>query len=277
LFEFKYTIQTSFSDATNYFSEMNEFLCPRCGTPINALAHTCSCPACGETQVNQNATNTPQTPPPPELTAWDSLLSTNNPVFALADSLWESFSKPNRFFSKSTNCSSVVPPWLYALVTGSIGMLAAFIWSLLIRNPYYDLFSESIFIDTDTFSPGTLIAAPVIITLQLFISSAIIHFLLWLFRYNKTPFSGTFRLVCFSEGAMVLQVLPVAGSFLSLVFWIFFIFTGIHHTHKISIARTIMIFIIPFLIVVFLFLIAIIVGIIAGFFSSGLLNGILSN
>lgn len=256
---------------------MDDIFCPRCGTRINSCAQTCSCPVCGETLINQIVAITPRSLPSHELTAWESPQSRTNPVFALVDSLWESFSRPNRFFKKAANNSTIVPPLLYALVTGSIGMIAAFLWSQLIQNQFSDLLSQSISFDIDTFSPGSLIATPVFITIQIVISSAIIHFLLWLFRYNKTPFSGTFRLVCYSEGAMVLQVFPVIGSLFSCIFWIFFILTGIHHTHKISIARAIMIFIIPLFAFAFLFVIAIIVGITAGLIGSGLLNDISLN
>ncbi|HZH73929.1 MAG TPA: YIP1 family protein [Mariniphaga sp.] len=138
------------------------------------------------------------------------------------------------------------PAWLFGIITGSFGIFASFLWSFLSFNYTPD----------KAISPSSLVLTPVIITLQLF---AVTFYCLLVFsflRQNKSSMKSTFRIVAYSQSAMILYAIPFFGSILSPVLWFYMLVTGLHHANSVGKLKTTLILIFPVIFIVFVGIVA---------------------
>lgn len=250
---------------------MNNTNCPRCGIPIEALTQACSCQACGEVLIHSSTSNYSESNF--QFTEWESSTAKFYPLYALVESLWQSFSQPDLFFKKVSSSKSIFRPLIYGLIMGNIGFISSLLWSYLFQNSLFDSFSDSIDVP-NRFSPQSFIQAPFIIIIQIFLFAFYVYTCLWISHNRTITFQKCFSLICYAEGAMALQILPVIGTFFSVLLWIFLVITGIHQSALISKSRAFFTLLLP-LFIVFFFVFAISVVVIGGIITCGFLKGVL--
>lgn len=218
--------------------------CKRCGSQIESFCSSFCCPHCG-TIILQNRSKFDNTADK-SLLAWETTEAFTNPLSSLINTLSESFFNTESFFKKVTKGTTIKSAWLFAIITGSFGIFASFIWSFLSFNYTPD----------KTIPPSSLILTPLIITLQLF---AVTFYCLLVFsflRQNKSSMKSTFRIVAYSQSAMILYAIPFLGSILSPVLWFYMLVTGLHHANSVGKLKTTLILIFPVLFIVFIGIVA---------------------
>jgi len=209
--------------------------CLRCGYQAIGNPHYGSCPLCGFTSV----TGAPSASEIDKINPWAAARA---PLKALAITLYNSFFKTDLFFSSLGDAASNIPAFIYGLVTGSIGVLAALLWNNFLPLSFLSIVAGSGYAGytgdyRPTISPVSIAATPVLLVIQLVLVAFFIHAMLYITKSKKGNFQATFKTVCYAEGAVILQIIPVVGTFLSFIGWLYLIVAGIHAAHGISVTR----------------------------------------
>jgi hypothetical protein len=218
--------------------------CLRCGYQATEHDLRYSCPLCGFTTVMDiTGISTASGEPAP----WETLSADRAPLKALFISFYNSFFKPERFFSALGTTASTVPAFIYGLVTGSAGVCAGLLWNSFLPLSFSSAISGADGINDyhDALSPLSIIATPVLLVAQILLVSMAVHTMLYITKSNKKKFSVTFKTICYAEGAALFQIIPVAGAFLAFAGWLYLVITGIHAAQGISVKRVCVVLLAP--------------------------------
>ena len=239
--------------------------CSRCGFSFSNISGALACPSCGSLLSDSRSHKSHSIVETP----WESAYASSYPLNALLDTLQQVLFNPGLFFAKIRNTSKKISPaWLYGLITGSFGMIAALLWSVLFRNVTPDALQSQ----GDLFQPGTLISAPVFISLQLLLAAGYAQFMLAITGARKLPFAFTFRAVCFAESAVILNAIPVLGTVVAPFVWIYLLITALHKLHQISWIKASVILVLPLLFISVLVMVSLIAALLGGLAAGGYLR-----
>ena len=246
--------------------------CPHCGN-ITLSSTTVFCGQCGAL-ISSGKTGM-STGPLTEPIAWETDLRRTVPLQALFGTLIEVIMHPDRFFKKiaADECSAV-PAWIFGLAAGSIGLLAAWFWSTLFMqygkntSPLFSCFFSEVPL------PWILIGAPAFLTFQLILAAFYVKLVMSIGRLKKVSLFQLFRIFCYAESPMVLQIIPFVGTFAGSLLWLYDVLTALRHLYTTSRSRIIFSLLLPFFIVSGFILIVIIAGILGGLIAgAGFLHG----
>jgi hypothetical protein len=234
--------------------------CPQCGSIAN-ISTTTFCSDCG-CLLSSATTKT-------RFNASTLLWETNHRRFAFFKVLNRTVAQflfhPDKWFSEvAQKKAPIAPAWQYGLIIGSIGLLGSWFWTIVLRKYSYFAVLHYQFFNQELTSPLTLIAAPLLISLQFFLITLYAFVMLRLNSRNKVSFLETFRIICYAETPTILQVIPIIGTLLSIILWIFALLTGLHYLYGMSRGKVLFILLLPFLILFAFVMIIVIAGIIGG-------------
>lgn len=230
--------------------------CPKCGADINQLKSTSTCEICGYTLssssdgYNRNAACTTAVP-------WENVHSLGLPK-AFFETLKATLFRPRCFFSHIDEKTSTFNAWLFALLTGSLGVIFNILWQI----NGYSFFDPSWFsgssMNLSITNTNQLLFSPLFLSINLIISAGYCQFLLWLTRKAKKRYASTFSVVCYTQSVSLLSIIPFIGNVIA-PFWAFYLLvTGISRVHELSPVRTVIILFLPLLLlVILLFFIAV--------------------
>lgn len=230
--------------------------CKRCGSRIESYCSSLCCPHCGSI-VLQNRSKFDNTTDK-TLLAWETTEAFSNPLSSLINTLTESFFNTESFFKKVTKGTTIKPAWFFGVITGSFGIFASFVWSFFTSNYTPD----------KTISPSSLVLTPLIITMQLFAVTFYCQLIFSFLRQNKSSMKSTFRIVAYSQSAMILYAIPFLGSILSPVLWFYMLVTGLHHANSVGKLKTILILIFPVIFIGFIGIVALSAFLAGNFFAN---------
>jgi hypothetical protein len=163
---------------------------------------------------------------------------------------------PTNIFSTMTVRGGWREPLAFGLLVGSIGSMCSFFWDFLIASsgfikPFWGISAS---INSPLLFLLFIVFSPLLVTINLIISSTIIHGLLLVVRDGKNRFEATFRVVAYSQATMVWNIIPFVGGPIGWVWRIIVYIIGLKETHKTSYGRIILAFSIPFaLLIVIIF------------------------
>jgi len=207
---------------------------------------------------------------PSEGIAWENVKDLGI-VRALFNTCTECIVSPFVFFEKISPNPNVKMSFLYALILGSIGSIVGFLWTTLILSwipidiPWLNSLSSK------TSSAAGLIFFPFISAIKTVFSAAYFQALLVLTRSKKRNIASTFSIVCYTESAAVLNVIPGIGGILSLIWSFVLLVAGLNRVHKISTVKASLIIFLPLLALFILGILALALLVGAGMFLEGLL------
>ncbi|MBN1575810.1 MAG: YIP1 family protein [Chitinispirillaceae bacterium] len=236
--------------------------CPHCGKIIPYSAGF-FCNQCGA--LLSSGTFVAPAAPPPDLPAWETEKRLTTTLQTLFQTIFEVIFSPDRFFKKAVAKKfSALPAWIFGLAAGSIGLLAALFWSTIFRK-YGRSFTSTYFLLTDEIPlPYMLIAAPFFFSLQLFFTAAYIHIMLRFSRLKKASFSQTFRILCYAESPLVLQIIPLIGTLAGSLLSLYALLTGLHHLYTAGRVKLLFLLLLPFIALAAFILIVAIAGVLGG-------------
>ncbi len=203
---------------------------------------------------------------------WETDKRSNAPFQALFSTIIEIILRPSRFFRQvASENRSALPAFVFGLATGSIGVIAGWLWAAIFIK--YEQASVLSFIIGNVPLPAVLIGAPVILNMQFVLAAFYIKIVMYIGRLGKVAFSQIFRMLCYAEGPMTMQVIPVIGATIGAVFQLYDILTGLHFLYSASRWRVFFTLLLPFFIVIGLVLIIISAGLFVGLAAAlGLFN-----
>lgn len=274
--------------------------CPNCGQPAGPDDRFCSnCgqplePAPPPPPPASPVVNPPDTPIPsgepgltgrPRYVAWE-----DRGKLGFFKSLWETWREsvfyPDRFFSRLPFTGGIGGPLLYALIVGwasyAVNRLIQWLFSGMMMGYMSSFFeNQEIFEGLGLLGGLSLIHvflsilfAPIIIVIVLFVESGIYHLLLMIFGWAKRDFEATLRAVAYSSGPFVFMIVPMCGSFLSFIWALVLTIIGIKHMHETTGGKASLVVLLPLILCCCLIAI---LAMIFGAMIATFIQGIISN
>ena len=152
--------------------------------------------------------------------------------------------EPTRAFTAMHREGGLIEPLYYALIGGTIGGICGVLYQEGIKSVENQATHGPAW--TVPFVIGICVLMPLILTVSLFVSAALIHVSLLLLGGATRPFETTFRTVCFGSGSTsFLQIIPVCGVLFAFVWHIVAVSIGISKTHEISTGKAVTAVLLP--------------------------------
>jgi len=163
---------------------------------------------------------------------------------------------PTAFFSRLPTSGGYGSPILFAVMSGVVGFVLAYIWAKLFSGSGMGLFG---FLIGMSF---VVLVSLIIVPIVLAIGSAILHGCLYLVGGVGQRYETTFRVVSYAAVTWVFNAIPVIGTLASL--WgLVLTVIGLRETHKTTTGKAVAAVLIPVGIIVFIGIMAAIIGVIA--------------
>jgi len=159
--------------------------------------------------------------------------------------------RPAEAFSVMKREGGLGEPLIYALIGGCVGGIVSALFSLGLQS--IGLFADknnSLAAMTGMgIGFGTVILVPVGIVIALFIWSALAHLSLMIVGGANKPFETTFRVLAFTHGsAGPLQIIPICGGAISLVWAIVCNCIGLARAHETDTGRAVLAVFLPLIV-----------------------------
>jgi hypothetical protein len=163
---------------------------------------------------------------------------------------------PRNIFSTMPARGGWREPLAFGLLVGSIGSMFTFFWEFLAASMGFirPLWGVSTSIGSPLVFLLFIFLSPLFVTINLLISSLIIHVLLLLVRGGKNGYEVTFRVVAYSQATRVWSIIPLLGGAIGWIWRSIVYIIGLKEAQETSYGRIILAFSIPF--VLFIVLIA---------------------
>ena len=150
---------------------------------------------------------------------------------------------PADFFSRLPIRGGFLSPLLYALIMGTLGAMIGSIWGFVFDNPLLIQAARSANL---TILVGVFI--PIVVLVAIIVSAALLHGSLFLLGGAREDFEATFRVVCYSEVTQLLNIVPVIGSVVGLIWRVYLLTVGLREVHRISTGKAFMGVLLPFVV-----------------------------
>lgn len=165
-------------------------------------------------------------------------------VSALVETTLRVLTKPSSFFASMPVAGGIGGPLLYGILVGTLGVVVAAlyreIFQALLGSTVAGLGSSDELRRIMPFLMGgfglvlQVVFAPIFVTLGLFIVTAVVHVFLLMLGGARRGFEATFRVMCYSEAAAVLNVVPLCGGLISGAYFLVLAIIGIAGAHGIG-------------------------------------------
>ena len=231
-------------------------ICPDCSREIGKH-YGDYCPFCGadlkessdaqfsqkEPSSNASAPSASGTSEPGEGPPWEnSQLPFFERLFATAR---ESMFNPVNFFRGMRKFGGYGNPLLYALIFGTVGGIAGYIWNTLFQS--IGIFARQKAKPAIPLALVTIISIflmPLFVIIGTFIGAGIGHLCLMIFGAANETFETTYRVICYSYAPNLFQIIPFGGIIAGI--WILVMeIIGLKEAHRTEYWRVILAIIAP--------------------------------
>lgn len=167
---------------------------------------------------------------------------------AFIETLQMTLARPTVAFTAMKREGGLWEPLLYALIGGTFGTVANFVYRFGLHAVTGDTFSRAY--GNGMFgSVGILfliIFSPFLVILGIFLAAGIIHLCLIMVGGARQPFETTFRVVCFTTGSVnPLQIVPFCGSLIAGVWGLVLYCIGLARAHETDTSRAVLAVFLP--------------------------------
>jgi hypothetical protein len=168
-----------------------------------------------------------------------------------------SIADPTGHFEKVGAGSGWLRPWLFALVISAIVFMIAAAYQL-----GFQMLAASVEMAADIASPLSMltvpfsavflvtfavIGVPVGTTVMLILQAAIYHVCLMILGAARRSLVDSFRVVCYSVGPQLFQIVPILGGFVAWVWQLVLQIIGMKVVHRTSYGRSTIAVLLPML------------------------------
>jgi hypothetical protein len=145
---------------------------------------------------------------------------------------------PSEAFARMSITGDLGRPLLFAVVLGWVGIVAGQLYQLMMPGMpwrYLPGMERSMQLAVrPVFTIVTMVLAPVFVLLAVFIWSAILHLVLLIVGAGERGFPATVRVVCYAGATQILQVIPLCGGFIAMIWSIVLEIIGLATAHRTS-------------------------------------------
>ena len=142
---------------------------------------------------------------------------------------------PTRFYATMNPAGKTSFPLAFAIITGGGGWLLSIFWEYLFVSGLLNQMQEPWIAWLGT---GTIVMfaifLPILVTISLYFSSAVIHLGLIILRSNTLPFKATFKLTAYAYAPQLFSIIPGLGSLIGALWMIVVTTIGLSTVHTIS-------------------------------------------
>lgn len=187
----------------------------------------------------------------------DEAFDLSNPMRSFASTVRGVLFEPVRFFRGLPRRGRALNPVIFTLVCALISVPLAFLVAPLdplgrddmtdLRDSLARLVAEpgGSVVAVIVLVLAVLILAPLLALLNLYISAAIYHILVWIFaRPTESGFEATLRVVAYTSAIDLLTWIPVVGLLASL-YGLYLAFVGIREMHETTTGRALAVIALP--------------------------------
>ena len=242
--------------------EMNMSICPFCKKEIDG--DPAVCPQCGQVIHKEGGVEDSgqMAPPPPPVAApvsaepgpeEDRLRMTvpfEDSRFSFFGGMFETVKlalfQPSTFFQNYQFDGSIGRPLVFGLVVAWISMLFGVIWSLLFNASIMSAISRYVpktgngalnqigsqFMFSSIGGLVSLVVAPLLIVVGLFIMAGLYHLFLMMVNGAKRGFETTFNVTCYSVSAKLFMLIPFCGGTVAWIYSLVISIIGISGAHE---------------------------------------------
>ena len=159
----------------------------------------------------------------------------------LTETTQQVLSAPEAFFRRMPATGGIGDPLFYGFIVSYIGLVAATVYNAVFNATFGSALSS--FGDRPElarFMPlleggmglvMNLVLGPFAIVVGLFIWAGILHLLLLVLGGGGRGFEATFRVVAYGSASNLIQIIPVCGSFIGVVYGIVLAIIGLSAVH----------------------------------------------
>jgi hypothetical protein len=216
--------------------------CPSCGAALSEPRER-FCPSCGADLEAAPLESVLTRPQPRPGTPWDDRGRIGF-LAALVETTQKVLTKPSEFFASMPVVGGVGSPLLYGILVGTLGLVVAALYrevfQALVGSTFAGLGDSAELRRVVPLMMGgfsvvlQVVFSPVIVILGLFIVAVIVHVFLLMLGGARQGFEATFRVICYSEAAAVINVIPLCGGVLSGVYCMILAIIGLAAAHGIG-------------------------------------------
>jgi hypothetical protein len=193
-------------------------------------------------------------PPPPSGGMPDVIPWEQRARYGFAPALIETVkmfvTTPAEAWRRTPEKGEIVNPLLFALIVSWVGAIFSGIWMMFFGAPWLRLLRPELRdrLPMAGRGIGQVIFAPIVITIGLFLASAILHLCLMAvggLSSSTSGFDGTFRALAYSAVADLANVVPVAGGMVAAIWKIVLVVMGFVALHRTTQGKAITAVLIP--------------------------------
>ncbi len=154
--------------------------------------------------------------------------------------------QPSSFFSNYRFEGSIGRPMVFALVVGWFSMAVGVVWSLIFNASIMSVISRYVpnagqasmnrfgpqFMFSSIGSLISLVLAPILIILALFIMAGLYHLFLMMVSGARRGFETTFNVICYSISAKLFMLIPFCGGTVAWIYSLVISIIGISNAHE---------------------------------------------
>ncbi|MDP8256297.1 MAG: YIP1 family protein [Candidatus Alcyoniella australis] len=239
--------------------------CPSCTAQLNVGAPgRYRCPACGH-EFQYTGEVQSQQPQPPRSSAYDIRFTPSAPqatpferrdelgfVSGMFQTLKQTIVDPVGFFRSLDPNRPMGSALLYVVILGTIGYFFGVLWAFaqnmlmgsvgmggatppgmpdmgvfgMFQDPH---FMRNYFL---VMLIGTPIIGPLSVLMNAFITSAVLHLFMIIFRGRSQDFWATMRVYCYAGGLNIVQVVPFVGGFIAVIWMGVLYIIGLKQVHQ---------------------------------------------
>jgi hypothetical protein len=158
------------------------------------------------------------------------------------------FLKPRTAFRRVPVTPSLAKPLGFAILVGWPGILAATLWDLAFSRYLQSIVpmtSDQQWDRSPALEIGFALAAPIWLPVVLFLGALLLHLFLMMVGAGRRGFIGTFRVLCYAQGASLLGLIPLFGGLLSLMWHLVLQVIGLAAVHRVGVGRVLFAVILP--------------------------------
>ena len=169
--------------------------------------------------------------------------------------------QPTGFFASLSRAPRLIPALVYYVLFGLFQFVVSMVWAHILGNYLRDdliaRFGEEHYIrliqqGTDISAlPASMISAPFILTMQVLVTSLIIHLVIRLVTGRRTEFARAFKVVCYAAAGFLLTIVPFVGAVLGPVWYLALLLIGCRSAFSLTWGKT-LVAMVPLYVLMFL-------------------------
>lgn len=159
--------------------------------------------------------------------------------------LWETIKRamlqPAAFFQSMPVGSGQIKPLIFYLLIAEFQIVMQMLWDM--TGIGADATGEAAMAGVNTVV--LLVVYPLLLTMMLYIMTALVHLCLHLVGAATRGFEGTFRALTYGSAPMVLVIIPLAGPLIGAIWSLVVTFLGYKHIHRTTTGKVLLAMLLP--------------------------------